>query len=216
MKERIEDGILEAAVWVMAHRRTIGKGVIAVGMLCLMGGLTLWIVERCKGERPVLVLEDTIASIEEVRPRGEIYVCSAVIEDYVMKRETERHLLMGTKEHSCVQTMTQKCSYVIDLDKVEYTMVDSLRMVWIKLPPLTYVASTQSASFVSDDSNYWAENLPNTNEMKRSVEEQIRRRFDTAENRRKAERYAEDAIETVMRKLGLEVEFVKSIESRKE
>ena len=215
MKERIEDGLLEAAVWLMEHRTGIMRGLLTLLALGLAGGLVLWVMKQCQREDKGLVMEDTIAIIEEVRPRGEIYVCSAVIEDYAMKRETEWSLFMGTTEHSCVQTMTQKCSYVIDLDQVEYTAADSARTVRVELPPLTYVASTQSASFLSDDSNYWAEHLPSTNGMKRQVEQQIQARFDTPENRRKAEQYAEEAIGEVMRKLGMEVEFVKKVERRK-
>ena len=157
-----------------------------------------------------------MASIEEIRPKGEIYVCSAMIEDYTMQRVTEENLFWADEEHSCVQTMTQKCSYKIDLDKVEYLPDDSTKTVYVKLPPLTYVATTQSTSFLSDDGNFWAEHLPNTNALKRKVEGQIKQRFDTPSNRRKAERYAEDAISEVMRKLGYEVEFVRSLEQRTE
>ena len=146
----------------------------------------------------------------------EIYVCSAMMEDYTIQRATERNLIMPDEEHSCVQTMTQKCSYVIDLDKVEYEAVDSIKTIYVKLPDVEYVATTQSTSFLSDDGNYWAEHLPNTNAMKRKVEGQIKRRFDTPSNRRKAERFAEDAISEVMRKLGYETEFIRSLEKRKE
>jgi hypothetical protein len=69
---------------------------------------------------------------------------------------------------------------------------------------------------MSDDSNYWVEHMPNTNEMKKKVEGQIKARFDTPGNRRKAERYAEDAISEIMKKLGYEVEFVRVLEKRKE
>ena len=157
-----------------------------------------------------------MASIEEVRLRGEIYVCSAMIEDYTTKHETEENLLWANEEHSCVQTMRQRCSYKVNLDKVEYLANDSTKTVLVKLPTVEYVASTQSTSFLSDDGEYWAEHLPNTNAMKRKVEEQIKRRFDTPNNRRKAERYAEDAISEVLGKLGYEVEFVKTLEKKKE
>ena len=127
-----------------------------------------------------------------------------------------KRCVKGSGKHSCVQTITQKCSYVIDLDKVEYEPVDSTRTIYVKLPDVEYVATTQSTTFLSDDGNFWADHLPNTNAMKRKVEGQIKKRFDTPSNRRKAERYAEDAISEVMRKLGYEVEFVRTLERKKE
>jgi hypothetical protein len=177
----------------------------------LVAGLgigTAILVGRCKKAEPEeLTMEPTMASIEEVRPKGEMYVCSALIEDCYIKRATEKRLLLPNKDHACVQTMRQKCSYIINLDKVEYTADEGRKTVRVKLPQIEYVASTQSSSFLSDDSNYWAEHLPNTNAMKQKVEEQIKQRFDTPNNRRQAERYAEDAISEVMKKLGYETEF---------
>jgi hypothetical protein len=74
------------------------------------------------------------------------------------------------------------------------------------------VASTQRTSFLSDDGNYWANRLSSTNALKKKVEAQIKRRFDTAKNRRKAERFAEEAISEVLEKLGYETEFVRKLE----
>lgn len=183
--------------------------IAAFAALVLVLGISAAIlVGRCQEEEPEeIAMEPTLASIEEVRPKGEMYVCSAFIEDCVIKRTTEKRLLLPNKEHACVQTMRQKCSYVINLDKVEYTADEERKTVRVKLPQVEYVASTQSSSFLSDEGNYWAEHLPNTNFMKRKVEEQIKRRFDTPNNRRQAERYAEDAISEVMKRLGYETEF---------
>lgn len=192
--------------------------IIGACVVVVMGILVTLLIKRCvqQADDRILPMEDTMASIEEVRPRGEIYVCSAMIEDYTTKRATEHNLIMPNEEHSCVQTMRQKCSYKIELDKVAYQRNDSLSLVYVKLPPVEYVASTQSSTFLSDDSNYWAEHLPNTNEMKKKVEAQIKRRFDTPSNRRTAERYAEDAISEVLCQLGYEVEFVRELKQKRE
>lgn len=181
--------------------------VVMVGIVCGV------LIKRCvPKDTEVLPMEETMASIEEVRPRGDIYVCSAMIEDYTTKRATEKNFILPDEEHSCVQTMRQKCSYKIDLDKVEYSMDEERGVVYVTLPDLEYVASTQSSSFLSDDSEYWVKHLPNTNTMKRTVEELIKQRFDTPGNRRKAERYAEDAISNVMERIGYQTEFVRKIE----
>ncbi len=194
------------------------RGTITVVCMSALSIIATMVTKRCveQREKESLPMEETMASIEEVRLRGELYVCSAMIEDYTMKRTTEENIFWTDDEHSCVQTMTQKCSYKINMDKVEYMPVDSTKTIHVKLPPVEYVATTQSSSFLSDDSNFWAEHLPNTNAMKRKVEEQIKRRFDTAENRRTAERFAEDAISEVIGKLGYNVEFVRTLERKKE
>ena len=189
------------------------KGFIIVASVVVLGIVSMMLIKRCgqKDEQEV-PMEKTMAIIEEVRLRGEIYVCSATIEDYAMRRMTEVNLILPNEEHSCVQTMRQKCSYKIDLEKVEYLPDSTEQVVRVRLPKVEYVASTQSSSFLSDDANYWAEHLSSTNDMKRKVEQQIQRRFDTPENRRKAELYAKEAIRVVLEKMGLKVEFVRGIE----
>ena len=190
--------------------------ITSMVVLCF-ATLTVLLIKRCgKDEVEALPMEETMASIEEVLPRGEIYVCSALIEDYTTLKKMEHNLFWADEEHSCVQTMRQKCSYKVELDKLEYEIDEASSTIFVKLPAVDYVATTQSSSFLSDDANYWAENLPNTNAMKRKVEEQIRRRFDTADNRRKAERYTEDAVSEVLMKLGYEVKFVRVLEKRGE
>ena len=189
-----------------------------VTVLVLSMGVSIAILaRRCQEpETEELAMEPTMASIEEVRLKGEMYVCSALIEDCVIKRATENRFLLPDKEHACVQTMRQKCSYKIDLDKVEYQADEETMTVRVTLPAVEYTVSTQSSSFLSDDSEYWAEHLPNTNILKRKVETQIKSRFDTPSNRRQAERYAEHAISEVMKRLGYETEFVRTIERVKE
>lgn len=188
--------------------------LIGLALSIIMITLTRHCTEE--DEEMQIPVEETIASIEDVRLRGELYVCSAMMEDYTLQQATERNLLWADEVHSCVQTMTQKCSYKIDLDKVEYLADDSAKTVYVKLPAIEYVAMTQSSSFLSDDSNYWSKHLPNTNALKRKVEAQIKRRFDTSGNRRKAERYAEDAISGMLGKLGYETEFVRILKRKAE
>ena len=200
---------------VSMYRRAINRLILGLIVCVLVALAAVWVVNLMSKEEEGIVLEDTLSIIEDVRPRGEIYVCSSLIEDYAVRREKEKNLLMADKEHVCVQTMVQKCSYVVDLDKVEYEAVDSTRVVRVKMPKPEYVASTQGTSFMSDDSNYWATRMRSTNGMKREVEAKIRRSFDTAENRRKAERYAEDAVREVLRQLGFEVEFVRTLETNR-
>lgn len=216
MKEPLQDQPKKGGWFATVFRKFMMRALMVLIAAALVAVAVLVLIHRCKEEAVELEIEDTIASIEEVRPRGEIYVCSAIIEDYTIKRETESRFLRSDLVHSCVQTMTQKCSYVIDLDQVEYVATDSARTVLVKLPPLKYVASTQSTSFMSDDENYWAAHIPNTSMLKAKVEKQIKQRFDTPNNRRKAERYAQDAISEVLGKMGYQTEFMGTLELRKD
>ncbi|MCM1345769.1 MAG: DUF4230 domain-containing protein [Bacteroides sp.] len=166
-------------------------------------------------KRMDIVLEDTPIQIEEVRPRGEIYVFSSLVEDYAMERRTEMHLGILPEKHSCIQILRQKISYKINLDKVRYTL-DTLNIIIVEMPPVEYTASTQSSPFISDDEDFWIKELPSTNELKAKVERKIRHRFDTEENRRKAERYAENALSELLGKLGYEARFRPRVERKNE
>ncbi len=160
-----------------------------------------------------IVIEETPIQIEDIRPKGEIYVCTSFVEDYVIEHRTEMHLGILPEKHSCIQILRQKISYRINLDKVRY-VPDTLNVVVVELPPVEYTASTQSSPFISDDEEFWIKELPSTNNLKAKVERQIRRRFDTDANRKKAERYAEEALSELLSKLGYEARFKPRVEKR--
>lgn len=196
----------------MSWNKAVRKAVIYLvcALACVVAGV---VIVKCYADKDDdLQIQETMLTINEIKLKGEIYVCSALIEDYTVKRKTEKRLLLSDKEHSCIQTLTQKCSYKIDLSEVGYLVNDSIGVVYVRMPDIQYVATTQKASFISDDSQYWAENMPNTNAMKKTVEQQIRHRFDTPNNRRKAQRYAEDAIIDMLSKLGYQTEFFNTVE----
>lgn len=190
---------------------------IVAGAVCLIAiiiAVIVFFANRDNGKSEI-VLEDTPIDIQSVIPKGEIMVCSALIEDYAVEKKKERHLAFIVEEHTCIQILKMKCSFKIDLDKVQYAKEDTSNVVWVKLPPLEYQGSVQDSPFMSDDEEFWKEELPSTDKLKKRVEGQIKKRFDTAENRRKGERYAEDAISEVLTKLGYEVEFVRTIDRTK-
>lgn len=174
----------------------------------------MWFGEKEEPKRTI-VLEDTPIEIEKIMPKGELYVGTSVIEDYTTLQRTERHLGIIKQEHSCVQILRQKCSYVVILDSIEYTHLEGNKVL-VHLPELKYVATTQKSPFMSDDESFWAEALPSTNAMKKKVASQIRSRFDTKDNRYKAQRYAENSVTILLHKLGYEAEFTTDIERKRE
>lgn len=220
MKEKKRTSILKRLFYNMGHVVLAQwKLLFIIAASVIMLFVIIVIVERCsneqKSELENIIIEDTPIQIEDIRPRGEIYVCSSIVEDYAIDRRTEMHLGLLPEKHSCVQILRQKISYKIDLDKVRYTP-DTLNVMIVELPPVEYVASTQSSPFISDDEDFWIKELPSTNHLKAKVERQIRRRFDTDANRKKAERYAEEALAELLGKLGYEVRFTPRIERKAE
>jgi hypothetical protein len=205
----------EAMVWVARVNKVVLTVTLVV--LTLVLGFAVYGVRKlsmANAGRQDVVLQQSPIDIEAVRPRGELYVGTAIIEDYVNQYQTEFHLGIVPEPHNCIQMLRQKCSYVIDLEQVRY-ITDTPGTVIVELPPLRYVATTQDSPFMSDDEDYWAEAMPSTNDMKRKVEDKIRQRFDTAENREKAQRNAEASISLLLRKLGYEARFAPHLDSEK-
>lgn len=180
---------------------------------------TVFVTRKCMSDEKKtdegLVIEDTPILIEDIRPKGELYVYNMVVEDYTTEQRTSMFLGIIPKKHTCVQMLKQSISYKIDLDKVKYT-VDSANVVFVELPEVEYVASTQDSPFISDDEEYWKEAMPNTNAMKSRVERQIKRKYDTLATRELAKKNAQIKMTILLRKLGVEPRFTGSITRKDE
>ena len=205
----MSSGLQNASQWLHFLFLIIIGGAIGLAIY----GVKTW-VDALNNPQEI-VIEDSPVAIESVRPKGELYVSSAIVEDYVTLQRTEKHLGLIPEEHSCVQILKQKVSFKIDLDKIVYTP-DTLNRLIVTLPDVEYVASTQNTPFMSDDESFWEKELPSTNGLKRKVEEKIRKRYDTAENRKRANKYAEEAVTAMLMQMGYEVRFTPKIEQNKE
>ena len=193
------------------RRWIYSRGIIA--LVCILAWIIYGVTQMAREDEPEeIVLQDTPIDIESVRPKGELYVCTALAEDYATRNATEMHLGMFPERHSCVQMLKQKVSFKIDLEKVQYT-VDTLNVMIVQIPEPVYVASTQDSPFMSDDEDYWNETLKSTNGLKKEAEQKIRKRFDTDENRAKATRYAEAALRELLRQLGYEARFAPHLQT---
>lgn len=187
---------------------------LAIGCLLYMLYKGLQQINQNLTQPQEIVLEQTPISLEDIRPRGELYVCTSVLEDYVREQHTEHHLGLIPEQHSCVQILRQKVSYRINLKDIVYTP-DTLNIVFVRMPDVIYTASTQDSPFLSDDEAYWNKQLPNTNSLKRRVEKKIRQRFDTPANRQKAEQYACEAVAQLLRQMGYEPLFEPTVIEQK-
>ncbi|MBQ0023713.1 MAG: DUF4230 domain-containing protein [Prevotellaceae bacterium] len=211
MKEKAKEILELIANFFIIYSKWIWR--IAIVFITFIAGIVITLlIANGKNSNTEIVIEDSPLEIQEIRPKGDIVVCSAIMEDYAPVRETEHHLFTTDEQHTCAQLLTQKCCYKINLDKVEYIVSDSTKTVLVKIPEPEYKSYTQSSEFISDDEEFWAEALPSTNDLKKKVEQQIMNKFCTPANKRKAERYAEDAITNVLKSVGYEAEFIHSLD----
>lgn len=190
-------------------------GIVVIIILSAIAIIISKIVFNSKTDNPEVAIEDTPILIESVKPKGELYVCTSIMEEYVRREKTEKHLGVIPEKHTLVQIVRQKCSYIIDLDKIKYEQTSS-DTVYVHLPELEYVASTQDSPFISDDESYWIKEMPNTNALKSEAERKIRKSFETPENKKKANLYAEAAVGQLLKQLGFNAIFVSTLtDSRK-
>ena len=176
----------------------LGLGcLILLGILAIIV-LAIVLLSKCmRTNDDTISIEATPNEIRQIMPQNELYVATALIEDFTTLQQTEFHFGIIPEEHSCVQILQQKVSYKLDLSKVEYTPKEK-HIMEVRMPELAYTASTQASQFISDDESYWIEALPSTNELRHKVEQQIRTQFDTPENRQKALLFAQEAITHIL------------------
>lgn len=159
-----------------------------------------------------LQVEDTAAIIDRIKPSGKLVLYKSELEDYTIR--TAKEGILFKKEHSIVCVLNCTCCYYIDLDSIKYDVQDSV--VVVTMPKVKYECNRQKSKFIEDDADFWAKNIKKTAGMNAAVEKKIRHRFDTAENREKAELHAENVIYDMLTQMGLEVKFEKKLEQKKE
>lgn len=186
----------------MQHKKSI---FIIIVLLLIISVWTI-IILRQKNNDDGISLEETADAIVKIMPRSDLYVATSVIEEFTNLRQTEYHLGLIPEEHSCVQTLQQKVSYKISMTDIKYSIIDR-HTIMVHIPESQYSASTINSSFISDDEEYWYNNMPSTKNMKHKVETKIKKLFDTAENRKKSKLYAQEAITHIINQLGYQVMF---------
>lgn len=75
----------------------------------------------------------TPIDILEVKPVGKLYVYTTEMEDYYM--DVVENVGLFTKDYlRCAQIVRQQISWVVDLDQVEYSVVENSDTVHVKMP----------------------------------------------------------------------------------
>ena len=209
--EELKQGVTDKSSSSLPLREGLGVGcLILLGILAIIV-LAIVLLSKCmRTNDDTISIEATPNEIRQIMPQNELYVATALIEDFATLQQTEYHFEVFPEEHSCVQILQQKVSYKLDLSKVEYTPKEN-HIMEVRMPELAYTASTQASQFISDDESYWIEALPSTNELRHKVEQQIRTQFDTPENRQKALLFAQEAITHILTQLGYQPQFINTI-----
>lgn len=164
--------------------------------------------------------ENTPMKIERVRPVGQLYVYSEIIEDYVYEHVTAKDsylwgVISHSKDHARMMLKQVKASFVVDMESIETSLTaDSLSehpTVVLRMPQPTVMIETlptSSAPYFADDDDYWDKRDGSHGEVLADrVNTKIRRNFDTALKRARANDIARQTLTTIYTSAGYNVEF---------
>ncbi|MBO4503811.1 MAG: DUF4230 domain-containing protein [Bacteroidales bacterium] len=156
-------------------------------------------------------LKETATIIESARPIGILYLYSTITEDYAKDSfwgsgigssvlGKENGLLK--RKHDCVQILNQQVNLIMDLDKIQYKVMEGSDTVLVFLPEVEFSQSTISSWFKSDNENEEGAVQYNAAPLIQRVERRIEARYNTPENRRKAEEKAKSSLSEFLRQYG--------------
>lgn len=144
-----------------------------------------------------LPLEPTAAVIEDIKPIGELYVLTAITEDFEIDVMEDRGFFITTYP-KCIQILRQQVSFVLNLDSVDYIPREGTDTVVVRMPQLTFVQSNKGGQFIceAERSDYDASRLIGM------VEHTIKRKYATTQNYEQAMSNARQVLEAFVRQTG--------------
>ena len=157
-------------------------------------------LDRCTSyydDASELPLEPTAAVIEDIKPIGELYVLTAITEDFEIDVMEDRGFFI-TSYPKCIQILRQQVSFVLNLDSVDYVPREGTDTVVVRLPQLTFVQSNKGGQFLceAERSDYDAARLIGM------VERTIKRKYATAQNYERAMANARQVLDAFVRQAG--------------
>ena len=189
----------------------------AIVIILLVAGVALLSKITHKTDTEEITLKDTPAVVEATRPIGVLYLYTTVTEDYVKdafwgsgvgSSVLGKNNGLFKKKHDCVQILRQQVSLTIDLDKVQYTPIEGSDTVQVCLPNVDFSQSTLSSWFKSDSEAEENAVHFDAKPMIQRVERKIELRYNTPENRCKAEEKAKETIADFLKQCGKTAVFV--------
>ena len=183
----------------------------AIAIILLAAGVVLWSRLSHRQDTNDITLKDTPAVIESTRPIGSLYLYTTVTEDYTKDSFYGSGIgssVLGKdnglfkRKHDCVQILRQQVSLTMDLDKVRYEPKENSDTVFVHLPDVEFTQSTLSSWFKSDNEDEENAVAFDAKPMIQRVENKIRTRYNTPENRAKAEAKAQKTIAEFLKQCG--------------
>ena len=156
-------------------------------------------------------LKETATVIESTRPIGILYLYTTITEDYAKDSFLGSGLgssILGKdngllkRKHDCVQILKQQVNLTMNLDKIRYEVVGNSDTVMVYLPDVEFSQSTISSWFKSDNENEEGAVQYDAAPLIKRVERRIEARYNTPENRRKAEEKAKSSLSEFLRQYG--------------
>jgi hypothetical protein len=185
--------------------------VIAITVVLLVAAVALISRITHRADADELTLKDTPAVIEATRPIGVLYLYTTVTEDYAKDAFYGSGIgssVLGKdnglfkRKHDCVQILRQQVSLTMDLDKVQYHPIEGTDSVQVCLPEVEFTQSTLSSWFKSDSEAEENAVQFDAKPLIQRVENKIKLRYNTPENRSKAEKKAKETITDFLAQCG--------------
>ena len=170
-----------------------------------------------KADTNEIILKDTPTVIEATRPIGILYLYTTVTEDYAKDAFYGSGIgssLLGKdnglfkRKHDCVQILRQQVGLTMDMDKVQYQPIEGTDSVKVCLPNVEFTQSTLSSWFKSDSEAEENAVQFDAKPLIQRVERKIENRYNTPENRIKAEEKAKETITDFLKQCGKVAVFV--------
>ena len=179
--------------------------------ILLIAGVVLLSKILHKADADELTLKNTPAVIESTRPIGILYLYTTVTEDYAKDSFYGSGIgssVLGKdngilkKKHDCVQILRQQVSLTMDMDKVKYQPMENSDTVFVCLPAVDFTQSTLNAWFKSDSESEESAVQYDAKTLIKRVERKIEARYNTPQNRKKAEEKAKQTISDFLKQCG--------------
>ena len=180
-------------------------------IILLVAGVALLSRYMHRQDKDELTLKDTPTVIEATRPIGVLYLYTTVTEDYAKDAFYGSGIgssVLGKdnglfkRKHDCVQILRQQVSLTMDLDKVQYQPIEGTDTVKVCLPDVEFTQSTLSSWFKSDSESEENAVQFDSKPLIQRVEHKIENRYNTPENRCKAEEKAKSTIADFLKQCG--------------
>jgi len=170
-----------------------------VRLMCVLAAI--YFVVRCidaGSQDDDIVIKETPVVIESIKPIGELYAYTAITEDFAIDN-VEKIGFFSRNYYKAVQTLRMQVSYIIDLDSVDYLPQQGTDTVLVRLPRPRYVQSGQGGNFLCEieADDYDAAKAIGI------VEQKIKSKYDTPDNRAKALAHAKEVLTTFVLQCGL-------------